>query len=201
MGQQSSKTTIEAQVIFHRLATQHICQKRDACFAPNPVVHTKRKLTCHSACHRGSSARLLEKSTINSWPQSQCDADGLVYVMDNPTGGVWVKPEGKWTRSWQSDWIFRRCLHAGVKSSTLSGFVSWAEPASKLSRMLLIWDTPLCQTCCLKESRWTSAVNSTGDLAGLITLLILSKWDTQRPCCQTACGRGLKALARRHASF
>lgn len=190
MGQQSSKTTVEAQVIFQRLATQDICQKRSVCLASNPAVHSKRKLACHSACHHGSSARLLEKTTIHSWPQSRRDAGGLVYVMDNPTGGVWVKPEGKWTRSWRSDWIFRRCLHAGVKSSALSGFVSWAEPASKLSRMLLIRDAPLCQTCCPEESRWTSGVKSTEDPTGLITLLILSKWDTQKAML-SACRRAM----------
>lgn len=118
MGQQSSKSTIEAQVIFQRVGAQDVCQRRDACLTPNPVVHVQRKLTSHAACLH-SSTRALEKSAIHSWPQSCCDAGGLVYVMDNPTGGVWVKPEDRWTRSWYKDWVFRQCLNAGIKSTAL----------------------------------------------------------------------------------
>lgn len=95
MGQQASKSSIEARVIFQR---EDMYQRMDAC-SPASVVRIQKKVSSQSAGLR-SSPRALEKSTQHSsWTQSRCDADGLVYVLDNPTGGVWVKPGEKWTRS------------------------------------------------------------------------------------------------------
>lgn len=89
MGQQSSKSTIEARVLFQRVGAMDT--KKGACSTPTSVVQIQKKVTSQAACLH-SSTRALEKSTHHSRPQSRCDAGGLVYVMDNPTGGVWVKP-------------------------------------------------------------------------------------------------------------
>ncbi|KAJ8378678.1 hypothetical protein AAFF_G00237270 [Aldrovandia affinis] len=32
-----------------------------------------------------------------------CDASGLVYVMDDPTGGVWMKPKESSARFWKKN--------------------------------------------------------------------------------------------------
>lgn len=99
MGQQGSKSSIEARVIFHSVGTVDMYQRIDACCTPSSVVHIQKKVTSQPACLQ-SSPRAIEKSTPHSWTQSRCDAGGLVYVMDNPTGGVWVKPGENWLRSW-----------------------------------------------------------------------------------------------------
>ncbi len=98
MGQQGSKSAIEARVIFQRVGGVDMCQKTDACCTPASVVRIQKRVTNQTACLH-SSNRSVEKSAAHSWPQSRSDSGGLVYVMDNPTGGVWVKPEEKWTRS------------------------------------------------------------------------------------------------------
>ncbi|KAL7386403.1 hypothetical protein ABVT39_007816 [Epinephelus coioides] len=96
MGQHGSKSSIEARVIFQRFGEVDMYQRIDASCTPAPVVRIQKKVISQSACVH-SSSRALEKST--SWSQSRGDAGGLVYVMDNPTGGVWVKPGEKWARS------------------------------------------------------------------------------------------------------
>ena len=93
MGQQGSKSSVEARVLFHRIGAADTYQRIDARSTPPSAVHIQRKVTNHS------SARAVDRSTSHPWPQSRCDTGGLVYVMDNPTGGVWVKPGQKWTRS------------------------------------------------------------------------------------------------------
>lgn len=94
MGQQNSKTTAEDRSILHRDDGAEECPREDASSSQASFFHTQKKVnTLHS------SPRARERSAGYPWPQSRCDAGGLVYVMDNPTGGVWVKPEHKWTRS------------------------------------------------------------------------------------------------------
>lgn len=92
MGQHGSKSTIEARVIFQRVGAV------DACCSPASVVRIQKKVSGQSPRLR-SSPRPMDKSTTHSWSQSRCDTGGLVYVMDNPTGGVWVKPGEERTRS------------------------------------------------------------------------------------------------------
>ncbi|KAK9539197.1 hypothetical protein VZT92_004319 [Zoarces viviparus] len=98
MGQQGSKSSIEARVVFQRVGAADMCEKTDACCSPASVVRIQKKVPGQAACPR-SSPRPLEKSAAHSWTQSRSDTEGLVYVMDNPTGGVWVKPGEKWTRT------------------------------------------------------------------------------------------------------
>lgn len=129
MGQQGSKSTIEARVIFQRVGAVDMCQKTDACSTPASVVRIQKRVNSEAACLH-SSTPTLEKSTPHAWPQSRCDT-GLVYVMDNPTGGVWVKPGEKWTRSWCKNKIFRRNATDfvdGIKSST-----PWLDACVSLS--------------------------------------------------------------------
>ena len=45
------------------------------------------------------SGRPKERRRPNSWHHSHRETTGLVYVMDDPTGGVWMKPRETWTRS------------------------------------------------------------------------------------------------------
>lgn len=97
MGQQGSKSSIEARVIFQRVGAVDACQKTDACSTPASVVRIQKKVAGQACLH--SSPRPLEKSSPHTWPQSRGDTGGLVYVMDNPTGGVWMKPGENWTRS------------------------------------------------------------------------------------------------------
>lgn len=98
MGQHGSKSSIEARVIFQRAGAVDMYQKTDACATPASVVRIQKKVTTQAVCLH-SPQWAPEKSTPHSWQQSRRDT-GLVYVMDNPTGGVWVKPEEKWGRSW-----------------------------------------------------------------------------------------------------
>lgn len=94
MGQQNSKSTAEDRSILHHVDVVDECQRKDASSSQASVFHMQKKMnTVHC------SPRTRERSAGYPWPQSRCDAGGLVYVMDNPTGGVWVKPEQKWTRS------------------------------------------------------------------------------------------------------
>ena len=100
MGQHGSKSAIEARVFFQRAGTVELRHERDTCCNTPSVVHSdkKKKMSAQAAAPR-SPPRAPERSTVPSWPGGRRDAGGLVYVMDNPTGGVWVKPGGKWTRS------------------------------------------------------------------------------------------------------
>lgn len=101
MGQQNSKSTAEDRSSLHHGDEVDESQRKDACSFQASVFHLQKKM---NSLH--NSPRTREKSAVYHWPQSRCDAGGLVYVMDNPTGGVWVKPEQKWTRSW-SRWRHR----------------------------------------------------------------------------------------------
>lgn len=92
MGHQNSKSTAEERSILHHVDVVEEQQRRNAPSSQASVFHTKI-----NSLH--SSPRTGERSAGYAWSQSRCDAGGLVYVMDNPTGGVWVKPEQKWTRS------------------------------------------------------------------------------------------------------
>lgn len=98
MGHQGSKSSVEARVIFQRVDMVDKFQQTDACAPSASVVRIQKKVTSQSN-FRHSPDRAVQKSAPHSWPQSRRDAVGLVYVMDNPTGGVWVKPTEKWTRS------------------------------------------------------------------------------------------------------
>lgn len=102
MGQQGSKSPIEARVIFQRVGTVDMYQRIGECCSTPSIVRIQKKVTSQSASP-DSSPRPIEKSTTNSWSQSRGDTGGLVYVMDNPTGGVWVKPGEKWTRTWYTN--------------------------------------------------------------------------------------------------
>ncbi|CAB1454577.1 unnamed protein product [Pleuronectes platessa] len=74
---------MEARVIFHRVGAEDLYHRTES------VVHIQKRSTGQSVSPR-SAARALEKSTPHPWPlQSRRDSAGLVYVMDNPTGGVW----------------------------------------------------------------------------------------------------------------
>lgn len=97
MGQQTSKSTAEDRSILHHDDEVDDCQRKDAPSCQASVFHAHKKA---NSLH--PSPRTRERSAGYPWPQSRCDAGGLVYVMDNPTGGVWVKPEQKWTRSWRN---------------------------------------------------------------------------------------------------
>ncbi|KAM7400681.1 hypothetical protein PAMA_005061 [Pampus argenteus] len=98
MGQRGSKSSIEARVVFQRFGTADMFEKVDACCTPASVVRIQKKVTRQPACLH-SDDRVPQKAATHSWPPSRGDTGGLVYVMDNPTGGVWVKPREKWTRS------------------------------------------------------------------------------------------------------
>lgn len=87
MGQQSSKSTAEDRSVLHHVDDEDRLE--------NPVFHSQKWKT--HGLH--PSPRTREASGVYPRPRSRSDAGGLVYVMDNPTGGVWVKPEHKWTRS------------------------------------------------------------------------------------------------------
>lgn len=132
MGQQGSKSTIEARVVFQRVGAMETCQKKDTCSSPTSVVRIQKKMT-NQAC-RQSSNRALEKSAHHSWPHSSCDAGGLVYVIDSPTGGVWVKPGEKWSRSWYNNENFSHCANDGSQASRdwLDGCASSVVASSEL---------------------------------------------------------------------
>lgn len=99
MGQYGSRSSVETRVIFQHAVTEDTCPKTDACSMPTSVVHFQKRVTPPASCAYHPPARALEKAVPHSWPPSHRDAGGLVYVMDNPTGGVWVKPKGIWTRT------------------------------------------------------------------------------------------------------
>ena len=98
MGQHGSKSSIEARVVFQRLSSEDVSGKTDTCSTPGPVVRIQKRVISPGTCLHPPS-RAMEKPAPHSWPQSRRDTEGLVYVMDDPTGGVWVKPREQWTRS------------------------------------------------------------------------------------------------------
>lgn len=106
MGQYGSRSSVETRVIFQHAVTEDACPKTDACSTPTSVVHFQKRVTLPASCTYHPSARAPEKVVPHSWPPSHRDAGGLVYVMDNPTGGVWVKPKEIWTRTWQEIKLF-----------------------------------------------------------------------------------------------
>lgn len=91
MGQQGSKSAIEARVVFQRTGTDPAGIKMDN--SPSPTsVRIQKRVDCRSASPNFSNPE-------KRWSQCRNDAEGLEYVMDNPTGGVWVKSKERWTRS------------------------------------------------------------------------------------------------------
>lgn len=95
MGQQGSKSSVEARALFHRVGApdkrNSVYQKRNPSCAPVSNIRLHKKMTGPSAFPR-STGRELGKTRPHSWHHSRRDNGALVYVMDNPTGGVWVKP-------------------------------------------------------------------------------------------------------------
>ncbi|TWW73289.1 hypothetical protein D4764_15G0006830 [Takifugu flavidus] len=89
MGQQNSKSTAEERSILHHDGAVAECQRKDACCSQASVFHMQKKMN-----NLHHSPRTREKSAGYPWPQSRCDAGGLVYVVDSPTGGVW--PKSSW---------------------------------------------------------------------------------------------------------
>lgn len=96
MGQQNSKSTAEERSILHHDGAVAECHKKDTCCSQASVFHMQKKMN-----NLHHSPRTREKPAVYPWPQSRSDDWGLVYVVDSPTGGVWVKQEQKWTRSWR----------------------------------------------------------------------------------------------------
>lgn len=130
MGQHGSKSSIESRAIFQSDGAADMYQKADTCSTPGSVVRFQKRVTNHS------SPRTREKSELDSWPLSRRDTGGLVYVMDNPTGGVWVKPEEKWSRSW-------------YKKLKYKWFNQWNQlnilQSSRCWFIFLLWgELPLC---------------------------------------------------------
>ncbi|MED6283308.1 hypothetical protein CHARACLAT_007428 [Characodon lateralis] len=85
MGQHWSKSSVEARVIFQRSSPEHVSLKEDPCSTPPSVVRIQRKVPSPATCIH-PSARTAEKPSPQSWPLCRRDTEGLVYVMDNPTG-------------------------------------------------------------------------------------------------------------------
>lgn len=133
MGQHGSKSSIEARAIFQSDGAADMCQKADTCSTPGSVVRFQKRVTNQSACLH-SSPRTRQKSELDSWPLRRRDTGGLVYVMDNPTGGVWVKPEEKWSRSWYKKlkykWFNQWNQLSILQSSRCCWFIFllWGEP-------------------------------------------------------------------------
>lgn len=103
MGQHGSKSSIEARVVFQRVAVDIESSKRmdEESSSPNSV-RIQKKMECRpKSTSPNFSDRVLvpEKCQGRCWSQSRWDPDELEYVMDNPTGGVWVKSKERWTRS------------------------------------------------------------------------------------------------------
>lgn len=98
MGQQGSKSSIEARVVFQRLDTES-STRMDESSSPTSV-RIQKKMNNKSASP-SFSGRLLapEKCQRKCCSGSRGDPDELEYVMDDPTGGVWVKSKERWTRS------------------------------------------------------------------------------------------------------
>lgn len=95
MGHQVSKSSVESRVVFQRVGTEAMSNKMDEPSSP-ASVRIQKKVVSQSASPSSSSRALaLEKC----WSPCRGDAGGLEYVMDNPTGGVWVKSKERWTRS------------------------------------------------------------------------------------------------------
>lgn len=132
MGQHGSKSSFEARVIFQR--AEETCERTDSCSTPAPVVRIQREASTPTACFC-SSARVPEKSSPHSsWPHSRRDAGALVYVMDNPTGGVWVKPREKWTRSWHKKVLIWKATTLQEKTNaSMSSASGWFLCASRLA--------------------------------------------------------------------
>lgn len=102
MGQHGSKSSIEARVVFQRFAVDIESSTRmDESSSPNSVRIQKKMESRPKSTSPNFSSRALipEKCQGRCWSQSRWDLDELEYVMDNPTGGVWVKSKERWTSS------------------------------------------------------------------------------------------------------
>lgn len=90
MGQHSSKSSIKARIIFQRVVEADMFQKTDTYSTNVSAARIQKKVASRLSCLQ-SCNWATDKSTIPR-SESRADSEGLVYVMDNPTGGVWVKP-------------------------------------------------------------------------------------------------------------
>lgn len=99
MGQHGSKSPIEARVVFQRAGfDSEPSERMDESSSPTSVRIQKR-VDNKSSPNSRSRTLVPEKCQGRRWSQSRGDPDELEYVLDDPTGGVWVKSKERWTRS------------------------------------------------------------------------------------------------------
>ncbi|CAL8344432.1 unnamed protein product [Merluccius merluccius] len=91
MGQLGSKSSAERRALLQRLVPGG--ETRDVSLYGNTHDH---RTHCSSLC-------IYPWDFDQTWSPWQHgpghhNPGGLVYVVDNPTGGVWVKPKDGWSR-------------------------------------------------------------------------------------------------------
>ncbi|CAL8370100.1 unnamed protein product [Boreogadus saida] len=99
MGQHGSKSSMEERMLIQSLAS--IDEQR---VYLNEDTHDF-KTHCLSSCTlqmRGRPWDIQDREgrrKHSPWQhRHSTNTSGLVYVVDNPTGGVWVKPKERWNR-------------------------------------------------------------------------------------------------------
>lgn len=103
MGQRGSKpTVVEVWELFQCFGAQAPVKRNSVYQKMNESSTRALTIRFQETVKRPDlsyDAGIHERSTRpHSWHYSRRDT-GLVYVMDDPTGGVWMKPREKWTRS------------------------------------------------------------------------------------------------------
>ncbi|KAG7266348.1 hypothetical protein CRUP_017707 [Coryphaenoides rupestris] len=130
MGQHGSKTSLDRRLILiHHLGpmdapwvslyehTKDVQGRENTTYRPS-----WQHRPCIRRSNPGGLVYVVDNPTGGVWVKPKdrrSNPGGLVYVVDNPTGGVWVKPKDRLTsvdgRSWDSEFLNRR-----------SAFSSWA---------------------------------------------------------------------------
>ncbi|XP_036409574.1 ADP-ribosylation factor-like protein 14 [Megalops cyprinoides] len=89
MGLKGSKSSAEARAFLMGLdsagKSNLFCKLRESLFTVRAVEYVEMADTGHTARRK--------KQRRSHWTHYGQGAPGLVYVVDDPTGGVWMKPK------------------------------------------------------------------------------------------------------------
>lgn len=97
MGLKGSKTSAEARAVllgFDTAGKSNLLHKlKESLFNVRAIEYIEME--------KRPDAK--QKKRKFNWMHCGQEASGLVYVMDDPTGGVWMKPKDRSTTSWKKN--------------------------------------------------------------------------------------------------
>lgn len=99
MGLKNSKSSAEAAVLLGFDApgkSNLFCSLKESIYGVRAMEYVEMNRT-------PGTKLIVERKMRFNWMHCDQDTSGLVHVMDDPTGGVWMKPNESSTRPWRKN--------------------------------------------------------------------------------------------------